>query len=55
MKFVKISAGFQHSLFLNDKGEVFGCGKCDKMQLGSEYLEAYHQIRTFKGLLNINI
>lgn len=25
-KFIKIAAGDQHSLFLNDKGEVFGCG-----------------------------
>jgi alpha-tubulin suppressor-like RCC1 family protein len=55
--FVKVSAGFQHSLFLNEKGEVFGCGKSDKFQIGKEYLEYYHSKPSFKGifyLINLN-
>ena len=35
--FNKISSGFQHSLFLTSEGEVYGCGKSDKNQLGKEF------------------
>jgi alpha-tubulin suppressor-like RCC1 family protein len=50
IKFVKISAGFQHSLFLTDEGEVYGCGKSDKFQLGEEYLKSYNEAKTLKEL-----
>lgn len=55
----KISAGFQHSLLLSEDGEVFGCGKCDKMQLGEDYLEKYKSHPTFRdegiGLVKLNL
>ena len=50
MNFVKISAGFQHSLFLTDEGEVYGCGKSDKLQLGEEYLKSYNSAKTLKEI-----
>jgi alpha-tubulin suppressor-like RCC1 family protein len=50
MNFVKISAGFQHSMFLTDEGEVYGCGKSDKLQLGEEYLKSYNEAKTFKDV-----
>lgn len=40
-QFKKISAGFQHSIFLTKNGEVYGCGKSDKYQLGGEILNKY--------------
>ncbi len=50
INFVKISAGFQHSLFLTDEGEVYGCGKSDKLQLGEEYLKSYNSAKTLKEI-----
>lgn len=50
INFVKISAGFQHSLFLTDEGEVYGCGKSDKLQLGEEYLKSYNSAKTLKDI-----
>jgi alpha-tubulin suppressor-like RCC1 family protein len=59
IEFVKISAGFQHSLFLTNEGEVYGCGKSDKFQLGEEYLKSYNAAKTFKdigmGVQKINL
>ena len=40
-KIVKVSAGFQHSVFLDIEGNVYGCGKADKKQLGLYALENY--------------
>jgi len=48
-QFVKISAGFQHSLFLTIDGEVYGCGKCDKNQLGGEILAKYTNKSNLRG------
>ncbi len=48
-KFVKIKAGFQHSLFLTDDGSVYGCGKSDKYQLGDDYLLKYKHKPTIRG------
>jgi alpha-tubulin suppressor-like RCC1 family protein len=58
LRFKKVSAGFQHSLFLSDKGEVYGCGKSDKYQLGEDYLKKFHKIKGLKdvglGIIKIN-
>lgn len=45
IKFKKISAGFQTSLLLDEEGNVYGCGKCDKFQFGSEYIKEYERIQ----------
>jgi alpha-tubulin suppressor-like RCC1 family protein len=59
IKFKKVSAGFQHSLFLSEDGEVYGCGKSDKYQLGEDYLKKYQNIKSIKdvgvGILKLNL
>lgn len=59
MLFDKISAGYQHSLFLTKEGSVIGCGKCDKMQLGNDYVNKYHNHPSYKdeglGLVELDL
>ncbi len=35
-KIVQMSLGFQHCLYLTDKGEVFGLGRNNRYQLGKK-------------------
>lgn len=37
IKFKKIAAGYQHSIFLTQDNTLLGCGKADKLQLGLYY------------------
>ncbi len=48
--FIKVSAGFQHSLLLTASGEVYGSGKSDKFQLGEEYQKNFHMLKTAKDV-----
>ena len=45
---IKVASGFQHSVFLSDKGQVYGCGKPDKLQLGDDYLQNYQTHNSYK-------
>ena len=40
----KISAGYFHSLFQNDKGEIFACGNNQQGQCGLGYFDDYAQL-----------
>jgi alpha-tubulin suppressor-like RCC1 family protein len=33
---VSVSTGFQHCLYLNDRGEVYGMGKNNRYQMGKK-------------------
>ncbi len=50
--FSKISAGFQHSLFLTTDGQIYGCGKGDKYQLGGDVLNKYTNKSNLRGIKN---
>lgn len=51
--FVKAASGFQHSVFLDSDGILFGSGKCDKSQLGKNEGNSAIQFTSLRQL-NIN-
>lgn len=52
-----MSLGFQHCLYLNDKGEVFGLGRNNRFQLGKNKIinsESNEMFDKYQGAVKLD-